>query len=135
MRGEYTAEGVAVPDSLEELHRLLEDVAGDHPEVSAEDVSMMETAVIEIAGNLIEHGRPAGSVRYRFTLTVLPDRLEGRLSDSGQELPRSLSVATAPDDDMSEDGRGLFLARAVLDELVYVRTPEANTWSMTRRRH
>src|SRR5688500_19350846 len=43
-------------------------------------VSMMETAVIEIAGNLVEHGRPPGRVRYRFTLTV--DRKSTRLNSS-----------------------------------------------------
>jgi serine/threonine-protein kinase RsbW len=131
--GEYTAQGVAVPDSLETLHHLLAQVAAAHPDISAEDISMMETAVIEIAGNLIEHGRPPGEVSYRFILTVHPDRLEGLLADSGEELPGDLAGRGMPDD-LAEDGRGLFLARAVLDELVYTRTPDANTWLLRRTR-
>ena len=99
MAGEptYTAEGVAIPDSIDELHALLATVAENHPDVNAEDVSMMETAVIEIAGNLIEHGRPPGQVNYRLVLTVYSDRLEGVLSDSGEELPGGLGDPQMPD--------------------------------------
>ena len=128
----YVIEGVAVPHSLELLHDLIDRVGGDHPDVLHEDLFMLETAVIEIAGNLIEHGRPSGAVDYRLRLDVLPDRLEGLLADSGEELP-DLSPAAEPDL-LAEDGRGIFLAQAVLDELTYRRTEEANTWRMVRRR-
>ncbi|HET6919786.1 MAG TPA: ATP-binding protein [Jiangellaceae bacterium] len=133
MDGEYAVEGVALPDTLEQLHLLIARVAVDHPEVGAEDLSMLETAVIEIAGNLIEHGRPPGEVRYTFTLRVHPDRLIAVLSDSGEALPVSLSQPSMPDE-LTEDGRGLFLAHAVLDTLDYARPVEANTWEMTRLR-
>jgi serine/threonine-protein kinase RsbW len=94
---------------------------------------MMETAVIEIAGNLIEHGRPPGQVRYRFTLGVHPDRLEVLLCDSGEQFADSLDHLGLPDA-LAEGGRGLFLANEVLHSLVYARTPEANTWTLVRLR-
>lgn len=128
----YVVEGVAMPHALDLLHDLISRVGGDHPDVLAEDLCMLETAVIEIAGNLIEHGRPSGAVDYRLRLDVLPDRLEGLLADSGEELPQL--VVTPEPDLLSEDGRGLFLAQAVLDELTYERTEQANTWRMVRRR-
>jgi serine/threonine-protein kinase RsbW len=133
VNGEYTAQGFAVPDSLETLHQLLADVATAHPDVSAVDIAMMETAVIEIAGNLIEHGRPPGQVRYRLTLRVHPDRLEVLLCDSGERLAGSLDPLELPDA-LAEGGRGLFLANAVLHSLVYARTPEANSWTLVRLR-
>lgn len=130
--GSYRLEGLAVPQSLDELHQLLAQVAVDHPDVNAEDLSMLETATIEIAGNVVEHGRPAGKVIYNFSLTVADDRLLGVLADSGEEMAedpdRSAPLHTA------ESGRGLLLAQAVLDELTYARTEEQNYWTMVRVR-
>ena len=131
----YVIEGVAVPHSLDLLHDLIDRVGGEHPDVLHEDLSMLETAVIEIAGNLIEHGRPSGAVDYRLRLNVLPDRLEGLLADSGEQLPHVADIADIAEPDLlAEDGRGLLLAQAVLDELTYQRTDEANTWRMVRWR-
>jgi serine/threonine-protein kinase RsbW len=130
----YVVEGVAVPDSLDLLHDLMERVGSDHPDVLSEDLSMLETAVIEIAGNLIEHGRPAGGVDYRLSLEVLLDRLEGMLSDGGEALPMPPLDGDMPDP-FSEAGRGILIAQAVLDELTYERTAVANTWRMVRQRH
>lgn len=134
MAGErsYAVEQVAAPESIDSLHDLLARVARENPEVPRDDLSMMETAVIEIAGNLVEHGRPPGEVTYRFDLTLHADRLEGVMADSGEELPGGLTDLVEVDV-MSESGRGLFLADAVLDTLVYRRTDAANIWSMTRR--
>lgn len=174
----YEVAGVAVPDSLDQLHDLMTQVGDEHPAVAELDLSMLETAVIEIAGNLVEHGRPAGAVSYHLRLEVLPDRLEGLLADSGEALPEgcrpggvpeNLVAAAGPeeppagpmpdgrlladsprgqfpsdvleelaDDDMpdllDEDGRGILIARAVLDELSYCRRDDANTWRMVRLR-
>jgi len=131
--GAYVVAGVAMPHSLDLLHDLLEQVGHQHPDVSVEDLWMLETAVIEIAGNLIEHGRPAGAVDYQLRVKVLPDRLEGLLADSGEALPGPVTGREMPDQ-LAEDGRGLLLAEAVLDELSYQRTDSANTWRMVRNR-
>jgi serine/threonine-protein kinase RsbW len=133
MDGEYRLEALAVPDALSDMHALLEQVAADHPEVSASDLMLMETAVIEIAGNVVEHGRPPGEVRYSFVLQVRPDRLECHLSDSGQAMPDDWADSTMPSAD-DEQGRGLALAHASLDELSYTRVASGNVWRMTRRR-
>jgi serine/threonine-protein kinase RsbW len=133
MTGDYLLEGLAVPQTLDALHDLLERVGSEHPEVDASDLMLFETAVIEVAGNVVEHGRPPGEVRWTFRLQVRPDRLEGRLSDGGQEYPGGTWGTEMPDA-MDEDGRGLALATAVLDSLAYERTDEANHWTMVRRR-
>jgi serine/threonine-protein kinase RsbW len=132
MTGEYLIDGLAVPESLDLLHDLLERVAREHPDVSAADLMMFETAVIEIAGNVVEHGRPPGEVTYGFRLEVLPDRLEGVLIDSGEELPPS-PEATMPSH-WDESGRGLALAGSVLDHLSYTRDEGENRWQMRRLR-
>ena len=134
MTGEYLLEGLAVPETLNLLHDLLERVGREHPDIDAGDLMLFETAVIEIAGNVVEHGRPPGVVSWTFRLSVLPERLEGRLSDSGEEYPGGAWGTAMPDDPMQEDGRGLALATAVLDALDYERTDDVNHWTMLRNR-
>ena len=134
MAGDYRLDGLAVPESLRRLHALLEHVAQDHPEVTADDLMLLETAVIEIAGNVVEHGRPPGQVRYAFEVAVLPDRLEALLTDTGEEVPGATGSPDMPDC-YEETGRGLPLARAALDDLSYAREDERNLWRMVRMLH
>ena len=134
MTGDYVIEGLAVPESLDLLHDLLEQVGSQHPDLDPGDLMLFETAVIELAGNVVEHGRPQGSVTWRFRLSVHPDRLEATLSDSGEEYPGGTWGTAMPPDPMQEDGRGLALATAVLDDLDYRRADDANHWTMRRNR-
>lgn len=127
-------EGLAVPETLNLLHDLLERVGREHPDLDAGDLMMFETAVIEVAGNVVEHGRPRGTVTWAFRLSVLPDRLDAQLSDSGEEYPGGTWGTTMPTDLLQEDGRGLALATAVLDSLEYERSDTANHWSMRLQR-
>jgi serine/threonine-protein kinase RsbW len=131
MTGDYLLEGLAVPDSLDLLHDLLERVGAENPDLAPSDLMLFETAVIEVAGNVVEHGHPPGQVRWSFRLAVRPDRLEATLSDSGEEYPGGAWGTVMPDT-MDEDGRGLPLATAVLESLVYERAGDVNEWTMVR---
>ncbi len=131
MAGNYSLEGLAVPEILGSLHAMLERVAENHPELAANDLMLFETAVIEIAGNVVEHGRPPGQVRYWFKLAVLPDRLVALMNDTGDEVPDPEGAPYMPDD-WEETGRGLPLARAALDEMSYARGAEGNLWRMVK---
>jgi serine/threonine-protein kinase RsbW len=130
---EYVIEALAVPETIADLHELLARVGRENSDVSDMDLMMFETAVIEIAANVVEHGRPEGQVFYTFRLLLLDDRIEAALSDSGEELYGQPLAASLPDE-MAERGRGLALADAVLDELVYERCQERNTWKMIKLR-
>lgn len=133
MTGEYRVSGLAVPDSLDRLHLVLEDVRREHPEVDSSDLMMFETAIIEVHGNVVQHGKPEGQVVYVFELSVLPDRLTGFLATTGEEAP-DLSEIPELVDDLAESGRGMWLARAALDELDYERSGDRNTWRMVKLR-
>jgi serine/threonine-protein kinase RsbW len=133
MAGEYTLRGLAVPESLDLLHTLLERVRADHPEIDEVDLSMFETAIVEIHGNVIQHGSPPGQVVYAFELRVHDDRLVGILADTGNPVPDLSQLDELPDG-LAESGRGLWLAKATLDELEYVRAGDRNTWRLVRRR-
>lgn len=125
---ELRLEGWAVPEELEALHQLCEQGRAAWPSVSAEAFMMMETAVIEIAGNVVEHGRPVRQVHWTFRLRLRDDVLEGVLSDDGHEYEGDLSSLMP--DPLSESGRGIALAQAALDELHYAREDERNVWTM-----
>ncbi|MEP9380805.1 ATP-binding protein [Nocardioides sp. KR10-350] len=133
MAGDYVLDGFAVPDELDKLHALLTRAGEEHPDVSASDLMLFETAVTEVANNVIEHGVPTGGVHWTFTLDVDPGELQAVLRENGQAFTGDLHGAM-PDDPLSESGRGLPLADTVLDELEYVRDGSDNVWRMVRRR-
>ncbi|MCL2394172.1 MAG: ATP-binding protein [Acidimicrobiaceae bacterium] len=128
---EYVLEGFAVPDQLDAVHSLLAQAAGDNPELDPMDVMLFETAVIEIANNVVEHGRPVGEVRWRFTVRVHEDEIEALLDDTGQQFqPRRGEDMPGED---AEGGRGLPIAEALLDQIDFRRMDDTNHWHMVRR--
>jgi len=131
MAGEYRVDTLAVPETLNLLHDLLDRVREENPDVESTDLMLFETAVIEIANNVVEHGVPPGTIRYTFVLDVESDRLLGRLSDGGPPLHEHERSMPGTD---SENGRGLALARVALDDLGYERVGDHNEWTMVRRR-
>ena len=133
MAGDYTVSGLAVPETIELLHDLLAEARTDFPSVSEVDVSMVEMAVIEIAGNVVQHSPEAETAVYRFSLKVLGDRLVGVLEHSGPELS-GLPEPGMPDDLMAEGGRGLALADAAVDELTHAYVDGQNVWTLVRLR-
>ena len=127
---QYLVAGFAVPDELETFHQLLARVGEEHPDLDATALMAFETAVIEIATNVVEHAEGA---TWSFTLVVTTTRLQGTLTDDGPAFDGDLDAAL-PDDLLAESGRGLPMARALLDELTYQRTEQTNRWLMVRRR-
>ncbi|WP_345750694.1 ATP-binding protein [Microbacterium rhizophilus] len=128
---QYSLDGFAVPTEIDRLHTLLETVGADHPDIESMDLMLFETAVIEIANNVVEHGTPAGEVRWRFEVRVTDEEIVADLYDTGQEFSPTFGEAMPGED--AEGGRGLALAEAVLDELEVERTEEGNHWRMVRR--
>jgi len=130
-RKDYVLEGFAVPEQLDAVHTLLAEAAGDHPELDPMDVMLFETAVIEIANNVVEYGRPEGEVRWKFTIRVREDEIEAELDDTGQTFTPAQGKGMPGED--AEGGRGLPLAEAVLDKIEFDRLGDTNHWRMVRR--
>lgn len=133
MAGEYEVSGVAVPETIDLLHQVLDEARTDHPSLGEEDMSCMETAVIEVAGNVVEHAPPDQTVVYTFRLLVCDDQVVGVLTHSGPEVVLD-GVPEMPDDPLAESGRGLPLAEASVDELRHEFTDDQNVWTLVRRR-
>ena len=96
-------------------------------------VMLFESALAEIGANVLTHGRRDGPgdapVQYKL-------KLEGHMAlatfvDRGPPVHNHLTRAMP--EPTSETGRGLAIARQVLDELGYERDGEINTWRLVKR--
>jgi serine/threonine-protein kinase RsbW len=125
--------GPAVPESLDRVHGLLEEVWADHPDVQPEDRMRFEIGVTEIAGNIVEHAAAPAPVDFHLAVEVHQDRLVARFRDPGRRVEVDFDQAEMPDA-MSESGRGLALVLAVVDELTYRHDGSENHWLVVRRR-
>jgi serine/threonine-protein kinase RsbW len=112
------------------VHKLRERAGGA---VDDTNVMLFESALAEIGANVLTHGRHEGPddapVEYRL-------RLEGHMAMATfthRGPPLRDQVARAMPDPLSESGRGLAIARQVLDELGYEREGDMNKWRLVKR--
>ena len=100
------------------------------------DIVRMHTAiaVAEIVANMVEHGSAGRHlVQIEMEVSVQPDRVLVALADDGNEARIDVNAICMPGDG-AERGRGLAMARRVLDTLAYQRLSGANRWVLTSNR-
>lgn len=129
----YELQACADREYLEKVHRLLQQLWATSPDVSGADRTMFETAVVEIAANIVEHGCAEASTSCSLTIEVYPDRLDARFKDDGTAALVNVDTASMPGP-LAERGRGLAIAKAALDVLVYERHDNNNVWTLSRTR-
>lgn len=103
--------------------------------------ALFDSAVAEIAGNIVRHAYPdpTDDDRFQVTLQCFDDRMEAILVDRG--VPYDLSPPTRSADmrDVLDDfeldhGWGLPIAYAATDSLEYERLPDgSNRWRLDKR--
>ena len=130
---EFHATFSQLDEGLEKLHesvKLLREASGRSPE----DTNLMhfEIALAEIGANVLTHGRPNNvDPPVEYELRLDQDTALASFTDSG---PAVLDFATrAMPEATSESGRGLPMARWLLDELLYKRDGEVNRWRLVKR--
>ncbi len=126
-----TLAGRAEPACLDRVHDLVEELWTRGPDVDPADRYRFETAVIEVAGNIVEHGGP--EVRLRLWLIVTTDQLEAHFRDTGRAVDVEAAVSRVAEP-LAETGRGIALARAAVDDVVYERTGSTNRWRVLKHR-
>ncbi|MEO5920198.1 MAG: ATP-binding protein [Pseudolysinimonas sp.] len=119
------------PDDVDTVHGLLEIVWTEVPAIGMEDRFSLETAIIELASNVMRHADPGSGVSCTLLIETFPDRIEVTLSDSGEPGDVQLADRDMPDV-LAESGRGIPLIQALVDELRYDRTDGLNHWHITR---
>jgi len=100
---------------------------------SDRNLILFETALAEIGSNVLmytgKHGTSGPPVQYDLRLDA--DVATASFTDRGPPIHNQMTRAMpAP---TSEAGRGLAIARKVLDELGYKRDGEVNTWRLVKR--
>ncbi|WP_210480120.1 ATP-binding protein [Naasia sp. SYSU D00948] len=128
-----TLDLAAPPDDVNSVHALLEAVWAAHEDVGPIDRISFETALIELASNVIRHGDDGDGVVCSVTVDVTEDRIEARLIDSGPRGDIQLSRSELPDE-LAESGRGIPLITALVDVVRYEHDADGNRWFLSRRR-
>lgn len=123
----------ADPDCLDSVHDLLDELWYRAPEVSDLDRMTFETAVAEVAANIVQHAGDRRGVDLALTLSACADCVEAQFRDTGQPVGVDLDALPAPSVS-AESGRGIAIARATVDEVSYHREGEENYWRLLRHR-
>lgn len=128
----HTLSLVSPPDDVDAVHHLLESVWSSASHVSIRDRFSFETALIELASNVIRHAGGGAGVSCALTVEITHDSIVASLTDSGLAGNISLIVPQMPGE-LEESGRGLSLIHALVDEVDYDRSDDLNHWRISRR--
>ena len=122
---------VSPPDDVETVHELLASLWSETPHVTDGDRIRFETALIELAANVMTYADAGGTVECTLVIEVTDARITATLTDSGIEADIPLTDRGMPGD-LEEAGRGLSLVHALVDEIKYTRDGELNRWRIAR---
>ncbi|GAA2228247.1 ATP-binding protein [Herbiconiux moechotypicola] len=121
------------PDDVDAVHAFLETVWEANPEVGEFDRMAFETALIELASNVIQHASGDSGVTCVLTVSAGDDGLTASLADTADAGGIVLMNREMPEE-LAESGRGIALIQALVDDLRYERRDERNVWTITRGR-
>lgn len=119
----------AQPTWLDEVHGLLDELWGAVPGIGATDRMCFTTALAEVAANIVEHAAREAAVPVRLVVQCTDAELRALFEDHGTAYSDS---GTSPGDAYAESGRGLDMARALSDEVLYERDGPVNRWLVVR---
>lgn len=130
---EFRATLTQLEDGLETLHESIERIRSSAPSpLDARNLMLFETALGEIGANVLTHGRPGdAAVPVEYELSFDGETVRASFADAGPPVHNHLGREMPGLE--SEDGRGLILARTLLDELGYERDGEVNRWRLVKR--
>ena len=132
-RFEFRASLATLDEGLDVLHQSVERLRRAIGR-GADDLSLIlfETALGEIGSNVLTHGSPRGTTRpVEYALRLDDDEIVASLTDSGPPVHEHLGREMPSLE--REDGRGLAMARSLLDELGYERDGDLNRWRLVKR--
>jgi serine/threonine-protein kinase RsbW len=130
---EFHARLDRLADGLELLHESVDRLRRfTGRKLDDPSLTQLETALAEVGANVLTHGMPGvACVPVEYSLVCEDDTAVATFTDVGPAVHDHLTrLMPAP---TSEQGRGLALARMLLDELGYRREADTNLWRLVKR--
>ncbi len=127
-----TAVVTVPPRDLTAVHELLQALWADLPDLEPLDRFAFETALVELAGNVMEHADAGAGLTCEIRVTAEDDALAASLQDTGRAAVVDLEKRAMPDP-LAERGRGIPLVQRLVDDLAYERDGAVNRWRIARR--
>ena len=110
----------STPNAIEEIERLAEQ-ASTLAGFNDEEQDSLAIAVTEIASNAIMHGNKKNPKKKVFVdIRVRNEEIRVTIRDQGNGFdPNKLSNPLDPENLLRESGRGVFIVRSLMDEVLY----------------
>lgn len=124
------------PNRITEVDEFLEEVLEHHnvPETIVTDLAIVTT---ELVNNAIHHGNGQDITKNVTLIVHVADgEVEIRVSDQGDGPPfdpDSLPDPLAEENLLKEVGRGVFIVRSLMDEVVFQTLPSGGTEVIVRK--
>lgn len=116
---------------LEELSKIehLSEKVARKMELSEDQQDNLSIAVTEAVGNAIVHGNKKDSRKKVYIFFQLEkDRVKVTVRDEGRGFdPDQLTDPLDPENIMKESGRGLFILKALMDDVSFTFSPKGTT--------
>lgn len=120
---------------LDAVHDLIGELWSVVDALSADEKVSFETAVAELVANIVQHAAKGRVVELCFELLSFADRVEAHLRDTGLHPPDNVLTKDMPPMpyELAEHGRGLAMARLMVDEVHYETVDGRNHWLLMLR--
>jgi serine/threonine-protein kinase RsbW len=118
------------PNDVDEVHDSVDDLWHLNTDLGAMERMRFETALVELAGNVIEHAEGAERLLCHLTLRRTATSLEAVLSDTGPEARIPFRAVMPDPEEMAESGRGIAMIEMLMDDFTYERDPDGNRWRL-----
>ncbi|WP_166788320.1 MULTISPECIES: ATP-binding protein [Cryobacterium] len=122
------------PDDIDTVQDFVQRVLEPHSDIVDIDRFAFETALVELASNVIQHAAAGTGITCVLSIHADDHELSARISDTGTAGAVTLSGPVLPDD-LAESGRGLALIQMLVDSVHFERVGDRNVWTISRARH
>lgn len=119
--------------ALEQMHDAVDTFLARHPRVPEPVRTHLAIAVAEVGANILEHSGRSGPIHILMTLHLLADQVRIDFTDNGRPGEVDLANAQMPDV-LSDRGRGLAIAQAVLRRMYHHADSHGNRWTLLSHR-
>ncbi len=119
--------------ALEQIHDAVDTFLARHPRVPEPVRTHLAIAVAEVGANILEHSGRPGPIDILMTLRLLADQVRIDFTDNGRPGEVNLANVQMPDV-LSDRGRGLAIAQAVLRRMYHHADGDGNRWTLLSHR-